>query len=172
MASEREHEEIKRMLKEAEEENGVRIKRYNEESKEIEKDRVEIKKKGPRKRTTDMVVTWGNKILDEGFTMVPNVLIENYKNIGISDTQMLVLLAILRFSFRGRQPFPSQKTLSDITGYHRVTVTNAISGLKIKGYVKVTKRYIHRTKENPQRTSNKYNLKGLMDKLNSLEDEE
>lgn len=172
MNNKKDLDEIKAALKRAEKDAASRaIKKITKRSEKV-KDRVEVRKAAPRKRTIETVVEWGNKILDEGFTMVPNVLIENYKKIGISDSQMLTLIAIMRFSFHGRQPYPSQKTLAEITGTHRVTITNAISALKMKGYITVTKRYIKRTNENPQRTSNKYNLKGLMKKLDSLEVEE
>lgn len=169
MAGKREKEELTRILERAQKTAEMKIRKIKEEKKEGGKERVEVRKAPPRKRAEETIVTWGNKILDEGFTMIPNVLIENYRKIGIRDTQMLILMAIMRFSFRGRKPFPAQKTLGQITGYSKSTVIRAIKELKLKGYITVTKRYIKRTNENPQRTSNKYNLTGLMEKLNSLE---
>lgn len=170
MENKKDLEDIKAALERAKKAAASRaIKNIKKRPKNL-KDKVEVKKAAPRKRTIETVVTWGSKILDEGFTMVPNVLIENYKRIGISDTQILIMIAIMRFSFRGRQPYPSQKTIAEITGFTTRTIITAINRLKMKGYMTVTKRYIHRTNENPQRTSNKYNLKGLMLKLDSLEE--
>lgn len=171
MNNKKDLDEIKEALKRAEKEAASRNIKNIMKRPEIVKDKVEVRKAAPRKMTIETIVNWGNKILDEGFTMVPNVLIDNYKNIGISDTQMLVLLALMKFAFRGRQPYPSQKTLAEITGFATRTIIRATNSLKMKGYLTVTKRYIHNKKRNPQRTSNKYNLKGLMEKLNSLEDE-
>lgn len=172
MKNKKELDDIKAALKRAEESAASReIKNIQKRPGKV-KDKVEVRKAAPRVRTIETVVTWGNKILDEGFTMVPNVLIENFRNIGISDTQIIILIVLMKFSFRGRQPYPSQKTIAEISGYAKITVLRAIKSLKMKGYLTVTKRYINNKNENPRRTSNRYNLKGLMDKLNSLEDEE
>lgn len=170
MTSKKQKEELKEALEKVKDGAELRLKQYRKLNEEREKKKVIIRKAAPRARATETVVSWGNKILDEGFTMLPNVLIENYHNIGISDTQMLILIAIMRFSFRGKQPFPAQKTLADITGLATRTIIRAIKSLKMKGYMTVTKRYIKRTNENPQRTSNLYNLRGLMEKMSSLEE--
>jgi len=169
VASKRQKEELKQALNKVKSGAEERMKKFNQERKEQEEGKVIIKKAAHKARKTEIVVTWGNKILDEGFTMIPNVLIENYKNIGITDTDMLIILAILRFSFRGKLPFPAQKTLSEITGYSRRTIIRSIKKLKMLGYITVLKRYIKRENENPQRTSNLYNLHGLMEKLNTIE---
>lgn len=116
----------------------------------------------------EVKATWQDIMLDEGFTLLPNVLVDNFQKIGITHQELVLIVCLLRYSFRERKPYPATHTLSKKSGFSVRTVTRLIKSLKMKGYITVYHRYIKKSGENPRRTSNVYDLKGLKNKLVSL----
>jgi len=158
-----------RKLREAAEE---KKKRMEESIIQKEKRPVILEKEKRRGPDQEYMTTWGNKILDDGFTMIPNTLLENYTKIGLNHTDMAVITAILRFAYHGKRPFPSQKTITNITGLSERTIRDTINKIMIKGYLTVQKRYIKGEGNEIRRTSNLYNFTGLYKKVEDIKKEE
>jgi len=116
----------------------------------------------------EITTTWGDGVLDKGFTLVPNVLLENYIEIGMRDKHLVLVEQLLRFGHKTGQCYPAQKTLANRTGYGIKTVQRLLRELKEMGFLEIYKRYIKPENENPRRTSNVYDLRGLMEKLQQL----
>lgn len=124
-----------------------------------------LRTSGKSTKNKAIEVTWGDMVIDKGYTLVPNALIDLYQKIGIEKRQLIFILVILRYGFSKGQAFPSQKTIQAKTGYSVRTVKRIIKELKMKGYITVYRRYIKPEGENPRRTSNVYDLTGLMNKI-------
>jgi len=116
-------------------------------------------------RKNEIKTTWGNEILDRGFTMIPNLLLDNYTTIGIRDKHIILIEFLLRYGQNRIAVFPSQRTIAAKTGYSVKTIQRLIRELKMKGYLAVFRRYIKPDNQNPRRTSNVYELRGLSKKL-------
>lgn len=143
-------------------EDGV-IVRQNKKSKNyiLEREKQSLESENIR-------VTMEDIILDAGFTMVPNILIENYTKMGLQDRHIVVIITLLKFARIKRRPFPAQKTIATITGQSERTVRRVIYDLKMKGYISICKRYYRDKKTGIQRISNIYSLSGLMKKLYTI----
>lgn len=57
-------------------------------------------------------VIWGHRLLDEGFTSIPNILIRNYRKLGITHGEWGLICTILTYKHDERDPYPSQETLA------------------------------------------------------------
>jgi len=62
--------------------------------------------------TTHIEVIWGNRLLDEGFTSIPNLLIRNYRRLNISHGEWGFICTLLTYKHDARDPYPSQETLA------------------------------------------------------------
>lgn len=56
-------------------------------------------------------ITFGDDVLDEGFTAAPNIFLAQYANLGIKDAQAMWVLQVLKFKWGKEDPYPSQDTL-------------------------------------------------------------
>lgn len=121
-----------------------------------------------KERQEEMAITMENVLLDGGFTMIPNLLIENYRSIGLKDRHLIILLCLLKYAHVKRRPFPSQNTIAGITQRETRTIRRDIRELKMMGYITIYKRYYKEDGKNPKRISNVYSLKGLINRLNEL----
>lgn len=120
----------------------------------------------------EIVTVWGDGILDKGFTLVPNVLLDHYVELGLADRHMVLIEVLLRFGHGRRQVYPSQKTLAGKTGNTVRRVQKIIRELREMGYLQVYKRYLKPENSNPRKTSNMYDLTNLLEKLRDVVREE
>lgn len=133
---------------------------YNRETNTIK-----INRREGLKSTETGKVEWGDRVLDQGYTLIPNTLLDNYANIGMTPGELAVVIMLLRYSFGSRKPYPSVRTLAQRTGASERTVKRQLKRMKIMGYLAVYKRYLTDNGTRPRRTSNVYSLKGLLNKL-------
>jgi len=56
-------------------------------------------------------IRFGDEILEAGFTPVPNLFLKRYRYLGISDTQAMWIIHLLRFKWSQEAPFPTQTKL-------------------------------------------------------------
>ncbi len=138
---------------------------YNKEKKTYM-----IEKTKKSEASGEIEVKMEDILLDGGFTMVPNLLIDNYKKIGMADRHLIMTICLLKYAHVKRRPFPSQKTLARIIQQSARTARRVIHELKMKGYLTIYKRYYKEEGKPPHRTSNVYSLKGLINKLHDLEE--
>ena len=109
---------------------------------------------------------WGDAAMRGGFTMVPNYLVAINQfatdDRRVTPTEFFVLVAVLMSWWSGtKAPFPSKTTLSSRTGLSTRQVQRALSGLEKKRYLRRVERYT----AGRGRTSNSYDLKGLVSEL-------
>jgi len=102
---------------------------------------------------------WSENIQLIGFTAVPNALLLCYKDLNITTTELIVIIAIDSFRFTVEDPWPSLNALSQRCGYSPRTISRAVSSLVEKGHIARTRR---------PNTSNKYSLEPLVTTLDTL----
>lgn len=123
---------------------------------------VELRPKENEKKSEKK---WGRKVLSLGFSMVPSLIFRAQKRLGLSPTQLAVLLQLADYWWeKERRPFPSKQTLADRLGLSARQVQRHIADLEMAGLLKrIPRRASHRGK-----LTNEYDLSGLVEKLKKL----
>jgi hypothetical protein len=112
---------------------------------------------------------WGVRLLDEGFTQIPNLLIRNYRKLGIEHGEFGLICTILTYKYDTSDPHPSIQTLAEHMNVNTRQIDKWIKSLKNKGLIRVGHRVHADTR---QFAENVYNFKPLINKLMELLGEE
>lgn len=115
----------------------------------------------------DLRVKWGQDTVDQGWTAIPNVLIEYQQKLEIDSLQVNLIIILLKHWWRANDPapYPSKRLMADITGKSESTVQRSIQDLEQKGLVQRTKR---RLPGGGGQTTNAYELEGLISRLKEI----
>ncbi len=106
---------------------------------------------------------WG-EILDSGFTIVPDTLLQSQKALGLSARDMMVLLQIVSFWWRADEwPRPRVSTLASRLDVDERTVQRSISLLRDRGLIERT--WVRTNSGTPAQG---FELTGLVAKLRLL----
>ena len=105
---------------------------------------------------------WGAALASSplGYTTVPNVLLERYKDLGITDSELVFILQVFRFKWDVELPFPALIRVAKFMKKNRRTVQRYAQSLEKK---KLLKRYFR------EYNTNKYNFSLLIEKLEELD---
>jgi len=107
---------------------------------------------------------WGIAAMALGFCILPALLLRAQKRLGLSPTQLALVIQLSDFWWNdGRNPWPSKETLGQRLGLSDRQVQRVVKSLEDRGYVT---RKVRMTKHG--RTSNAYDLSGLVAKLAEL----
>jgi DNA-binding transcriptional regulator YhcF (GntR family) len=109
---------------------------------------------------------WGVRLLDEGFTQIPNLLIRNYRKLGIEHGEFGFICTILTYQHDTRDPYPSLETLADHLGVSTKQIQKWIKSLKEKGLLIVGRR--PHNVNNGHFAENVYNFQPLIQALLNL----
>jgi hypothetical protein len=108
---------------------------------------------------------WGKDVADLGFTMVPSLLFKAQQRLGLSSTQLVVLLQLADHWWDAdRNPWPAKDLLSTKMGINPRQVQRVVADLETAGLVRRIDRYLPKG----GKTSNEYDLKGLVRALQKL----
>lgn len=92
------------------------------------------------KTQSELVAKWSAEIMEDGFTAIPNFLIDHMVDIGINPIELSVIIAIERHRFFGDTAYPSNERISRITGYSPRHVSRITSDLQKRKLIKKIKR--------------------------------
>jgi predicted transcriptional regulator len=121
-----------------------------------------------KKRRSANADKWGVKVMEQGFCMIPSLLLRAQRRLHLSPSQLAVLLQIIDHWWdAGRKPYPSKKELSARLGISERQVQRYITDLEEEGLLKREERY----GDHGGRQTNMYDLQGLVDKLAEIEPE-
>ena len=111
---------------------------------------------------------WGNEVIALGFCIVPSLLLRAQNRLGLSPTQLAILLQLCDFWWdRERKPYPSKAVLAEQLGLSPRQIQRHIADLETAGLVeRVERRALHGGK-----LTNLYDLNGLVQHLKKLEPE-
>lgn len=111
---------------------------------------------------------WGTKVMEQGFCMIPSLLLRAQRRLHLNPSQLSVLLQIIDHWWdAARKPYPSKKELSSRLGISERQVQRYITDLENEGLLRRQERY----GEHGGRQTNIYDLQGLVDKLAEIEPE-
>lgn len=119
---------------------------------------------GAAKSSTERI--FGTKVLSHGYTGVPNILLRAQKRLGITPTQLNIIVQLLSYYYDpARPPFPTKRDLAQRVGITEQTLRINIKALEDAGLI---------TREQWKTAagdygSNRYHMSGLVKKLKELE---
>lgn len=111
---------------------------------------------------------WGGAVMKLGFSIIPSLLLRAQRRLGLSPTQLAVLLQLADYWWdEARKPYPSKDALSERLGLGSRQVQRHIADLEQGGLVqRIERRGVHGGK-----LTNTYDLTGLVRRLQELEPE-
>ena len=90
-----------------------------------------------------LVVRFGAEIMEEGFTSVPNLVLNQYAALGITGAEMLFIIHVWQFWWSEREnPHPASRTLAERMGVDQRTIRNYTASLEAKGFLATRERII------------------------------
>ena len=123
---------------------------------------------GIKKSETIAEKKWGKAVIKIGFCMIPSLLLQAQRRLGLNPTQLAILLQLADYWWEAdNKPRPSKQTLSDRLGIGPRQIQRHIAEMETAGLVK----RIERTGDNNGKLPNYYDLSGLVSKLKQLEPE-
>jgi predicted transcriptional regulator len=113
---------------------------------------------------------WGKATIDvDGWTAIPNILLERQQALGIDAVKLNILLVLLKHWWeKTKMPWPSKATIGEIVGRDKSTVQKHLKEMEKRGLVKRNSRY----QSAGGQTSNEYDLAGLIAQLKTLAKDE
>jgi hypothetical protein len=112
-----------------------------------------------------MEIMWGVRLLDEGFTPLPNLLVRNYRKLSIEHGEWGLICQILTYRHDSRDPYPSRDELADHLCCSWRQIEKWVASLKAKGLLKTGRR---RNAHNKQWDNRVFNFKPLLDAVLTL----
>jgi hypothetical protein len=108
---------------------------------------------------------WGADIIGHGFTAVPDVMLAHMGELGLTPTEFVVLLQLMRHWWMpGHWPFPSKRTIARAMGVSDKNIQKVIGRLEARGLLK----RIARKRAADGNDSNVYDLSPLILKLRPI----
>lgn len=109
-----------------------------------------------------MEIIWGARLLDEGFTSIPNLLIRNYRRLKIEHGEYGFISQLLSYKHDARDPYPSRELLAANLCCSTRQIDKWVKSLRTKGLLRTGRR---RNVHNKQWDNTVYSFKPLLDSL-------
>jgi hypothetical protein len=103
---------------------------------------------------------WGHRLLDEGFLGIPNIIVRNYRRLGIEHGEFGLICTILTYKHNTHDPYPSHEKLAEHLQCSTRQVRKWIDSLEAKQLLLIGRR---RNKDSKQLGPMVYNFKPLID---------
>lgn len=84
---------------------------------------------------------FGSDIILEGTTGVPNLLLKYYARLGITDSEMMLLVQLMHVQKSTNQLFPSHEVLADFMACDKTSIRAGLAGLIEKGVIAISHIY-------------------------------
>ena len=105
-----------------------------------------------------IAVRFGDDLLQEGFTTVPNLVLRYYAYLNIPPAEMLFIIHVWQFWWTDKDPYPSLPTIAAQLDISRRQAQKYVASLKAKGYLVVRDRY----QKGLGQLSSEYDFSGLL----------
>jgi hypothetical protein len=86
-------------------------------------------------------VRFGDDLLQEGFTAVPNLVLRYYRELDILAQEMMFIIHIWQYWWSEKDPYPSLPAIASRMKVSRRQAQNYVSSLKEKGFLITNERY-------------------------------
>ncbi|WP_262033711.1 helix-turn-helix domain-containing protein [Serratia liquefaciens] len=133
------------------------------------KSEIELKKAGdsPFEIPEKILAIWGRSILGSGWTSIPNELLKNQAKLGMSNTELVLVIHLVSFIHNAEaRVFPSIKLLSERMSQDRRTIQRTLGKLVEQDILRIK---VRSTGKNDKGMTNIYDLTPLMLKLINLQ---
>lgn len=108
---------------------------------------------------------WGKAVMEHGYCIFPSILLQAQGRLGVSAQEMVVLLQLAEHWWRAdSKVFPKKEVIAERVGLSTRQVQRHIQRLEELKLVERKERF-----RSGLRTSNEYDLKGLVAKLKAIE---
>lgn len=129
---------------------------------------VKVVELRPNQSTVESEKKWGKAVCKLGFSVIPSLIFKAQARLGLSSTQLVVLLQLADHWWESdRHPYPSKATIAERLQLSPRQVQRQIEELEKAGFVKRVARYA----SHKGRQANQYDLSGLVERLKKLEPE-
>jgi len=119
----------------------------------------------PQKDMKESEKKWGHAVMQHGYCIYPSILLQAQSRLGVNAQEMVVLLQLAEHWWRAdSKVFPKKEIIAERVGLSTRQVQRHIQRLEELKLVQRVERY-----RSGLRTSNEYDLKGLVSKLKSIE---
>lgn len=127
---------------------------------------VALKPKADSRKASEK--KYGKPVMDLGFCIVPSLLMQAQARLGINPVQFNIIMHLADIWWdAAHRPWPKKQLLAERMGMSERQVQRQIAELESAGLVQ----RIERTRPGRGKTSNEYDLSGLVKKLQALEPE-
>jgi DNA-binding MarR family transcriptional regulator len=103
---------------------------------------------------------WTLELMAPGWTMVPSVLMEHQRELGLNAVQFNILMQLAKHWWKDTPPFVSKRTIAHAMRVSMRTVQRHLTALEQAGLI----RREERRRQDGGRTSNTYIFVGLIEK--------
>ncbi len=118
---------------------------------------------------TTLEEKWGKVTMGQRFTVVPSVMLQGQRRLGINANDLAVLLHIMEHWWKADDlPWPSKRTIAERLDVSEKTVQRSTAKMEKMGLINRKDRYLP---NNNGRTSNAYDLSGLVERLTEIAEE-
>ncbi|MDB5806931.1 MAG: regulatory protein GntR [Betaproteobacteria bacterium] len=108
---------------------------------------------------------WTADVIARGYTAVPDVLLSHMGQLGLTPTELVLLLQLMRYWWTADTlPFPSKRALALAMGCNEKNVQKLMKGLEARGFVI----RVQRRQAADKNGSNLYCLDPLVEKLRAV----
>lgn len=119
--------------------------------------------------TTTLEEKWGKVTMAQRFTVVPSIMLQGQRRLGINANELAVLLHIMEHWWKADDlPWPSKRTIAERLDVSEKTVQRAAAKMEKMGLIQRKDRFLP---NNNGRTSNAYDLAGLVERLTEIAEE-
>lgn len=87
---------------------------------------------------TNMTVYFGSAIFTSGMSSIPNLFLKYYRDVGITDSEMMLIIQLLRLRNEEQQLMPSVETLASCMAAEPVQIERQIKSLLDKRVIGIT----------------------------------
>lgn len=113
-----------------------------------------------KKKIKENEKKWTRVLMEPGWTVIPSVILERQKALGLDATDMNIILHLARhWWYSEKLPYPSKREIADCMGIHPDTVRKRIARMENDGLISRNPR---RDNKYGGQTSNSYSFEGLI----------
>ena len=110
-------------------------------------------------------VIWGTRLLDDGFLGIPNVIVRNYRKLGLEHGEFGFICTVLTYKHDTSDPYPTEDKLAEHLNCSVSQIKKWVKNISEKGLVLVGQR---KSTDKKTWSSNVYNFRPLIDKALTL----
>lgn len=115
-------------------------------------------------REGNITAAFGTDLFMHGITFVPSLLLKWYRHMGLTESEMMLLLHLLRLRVEDKALYPPAETLGELMSGGRTQAQQALESLRDKGIIAVTQ-YFH---EEGGAVTDGYDFEPLFEKLSEV----